>query len=126
MDAGRVLRLEARLRRRSLELREEIARSLHPAGSPEAGLADRRDAAHDDALAALARELDAASVERDGDELRAVEEALRRVVTGTYGTCVACGEPIEPARLDAIPHAPRCTACAERGEREHGATVSRM
>lgn len=126
MEGSHVFRLEARLRRRSSELRGEIARSLHPEGSAEAGLADRRDEPEDDAVAALAHELDAASIERDGEELRAVEDALLRIEAGTYGACVVCGEPIEPARLEAVPHASRCTACAQRGEREHGATVSRM
>lgn len=45
-------------------------------------------------------------------ELRAIDAALARVAAGTFGTCVNCGDPIAAERLDAVPHAPRCQACA--------------
>lgn len=45
-------------------------------------------------------------------ELRAIDAALARVAAGTFGTCVNCGDPIAAERLDAVPHAPRCRACA--------------
>ncbi len=50
--------------------------------------------------------------------LEEVEAALQRIVAGTFGSCVDCQQPIEPARLDAIPHAPRCITCARRHEQE--------
>ncbi|MEZ5144989.1 MAG: TraR/DksA C4-type zinc finger protein [Acidimicrobiales bacterium] len=37
------------------------------------------------------------------DQLADVEGALARLDDGTYGHCQACGEPIEPARLEAMP-----------------------
>jgi RNA polymerase-binding transcription factor DksA len=46
------------------------------------------------------------------ESLDDVEEALRRVAEGTYGRCERCGNPIEEARLDAMPTAKRCLACA--------------
>jgi RNA polymerase-binding transcription factor DksA len=45
-------------------------------------------------------------------EIRAIEAALLRLDDGTYGICVACGDPISEARLDVLPYAPRCGACA--------------
>jgi len=120
MRVARIAHAEALLRRRARELREEIVRSLHPADARGAGLADHRDETDDEAVAALAREIDAASVERDGAELRAVEEALRRIEAGTYGTCSECGEPIAPERLEAVPHAARCAPCESREERAAG------
>lgn len=42
--------------------------------------------------------------------------ALERVRAGTYGTCVRCGEPIAPARLEAIPHAAACIGCQNHAE----------
>lgn len=62
--------------------------------------------------------------EREGDEvledlgkaglqeLRAIAAALHRIETGEFGYCVACGEAIAPARLEVVPHAPRCARCA--------------
>lgn len=43
-----------------------------------------------------------------------VDAALARVAAGTYGVCTACGQPIDPARLEARPAAARCIACASR------------
>jgi RNA polymerase-binding transcription factor DksA len=56
------------------------------------------------ALAALLRQA------RDG--LREIELALARVADGTYGRCLSCGGPIDPARLEARPVARTCIACA--------------
>lgn len=46
------------------------------------------------------------------------DAALERIRTGTYGRCEACGEPIEVARLEAVPTARRRVACQERLERQ--------
>jgi RNA polymerase-binding transcription factor DksA len=78
------------------------------------------------------RELDApidadfeeSASEREGDEVlegignagllevKMINAALRRIEDGTFGTCVACGEPIATKRLEAVPHAARCHNCA--------------
>jgi DnaK suppressor protein len=49
--------------------------------------------------------------------LARIERALSKLADGTYGTCDACGAPIEPARLRARPDSVLCLACAaaERG-----------
>lgn len=49
--------------------------------------------------------------------LEEVNEALGRIDEGTFGQCANCGKPIAKARLDAIPYARRCRACAEKEER---------
>jgi RNA polymerase-binding transcription factor DksA len=46
-------------------------------------------------------------------EIRMIEAALRRIAGGSYGICVACGDPISEARLDIVPHTPTCRACAQ-------------
>ena len=45
------------------------------------------------------------------------ERALARIVSGTYGVCESCGEPIGKARLQAFPRATLCVACKQREER---------
>lgn len=60
---------------------------------------------------------DLALRERSRAELVRVDAALRRLDGGTYGTCVSCGNPIAPERLDAIPWAPTCIDCARKGNR---------
>ena len=50
----------------------------------------------------------------DAKILTAIEEALVRIDKGIYGTCRDCGEPIAPARLNAIPWTRVCISCKER------------
>lgn len=45
--------------------------------------------------------------------LAAVDAALERVRSGTYGICRQCGEPIAPARLEALPATTACITCAQ-------------
>lgn len=41
-------------------------------------------------------------------ELAELEEAVKRVDSGSYGNCEACGKPIGEARLEALPTARFC------------------
>ena len=50
----------------------------------------------------------------DAKILQAIEEALQRMDKGTYGICRDCGEPIAPARLNAIPWTRVCITCKEK------------
>jgi RNA polymerase-binding transcription factor DksA len=43
--------------------------------------------------------------ERAQRELEQVDMALARLENGTYGLCAACGRPIDPERLEALPWA---------------------
>lgn len=44
--------------------------------------------------------------------LARTERALQKLDEGTYGTCDACGQPIAPARLEAMPESVHCVPCA--------------
>lgn len=50
-----------------------------------------------------------------------VDDALRRIVEGTYGICTECEQPIGYARMQAQPTAKLCIACQERMEHRPGA-----
>jgi len=54
---------------------------------------------------------DLALREKDELHLEAVEAALARIDAGTFGTCVRCGRPIAPERLEALPWAAHCIDC---------------
>jgi len=43
--------------------------------------------------------------------LEQVGHALARLDNGVYGDCVACGDPVGSARLDARPETPFCVDC---------------
>lgn len=49
--------------------------------------------------------------------LARVERGLAKLDEGTYGLCDSCGKPISAARLDAIPSAVLCIACATMQQR---------
>jgi len=50
----------------------------------------------------------------DAKILQAIDEALNRIEKGTFGICRDCGEPISPARLNAIPWTRVCITCKEK------------
>ena len=49
--------------------------------------------------------------------LQQVRAALQRIEDGTYGYCIDCGRPIDPARLDAVPWTPYCREDQEKHDR---------
>lgn len=71
----------------------------------------------DRAASALAREFSFSLTENEGKLLRLIDEALQRLSAGKYGLCVHCGQPIEKARLAAVPWARHCLACQELQDR---------
>ena len=46
------------------------------------------------------------------NEVEAIRAALARIASGTFGTCLKCGEAISQERLDVLPHTPICRNCA--------------
>jgi RNA polymerase-binding transcription factor len=50
----------------------------------------------------------------DAKILQAIEEALFRMEKGQYGICRDCGDPISPARLEAIPWTRVCITCKQK------------
>jgi RNA polymerase-binding transcription factor DksA len=70
------------------------------------------------------REKDLSILEQVEAELGDIEHALARISDGSYGTCEACGRPIDEARLEALPATRFCLddqAAAERQARAAGA-----
>lgn len=117
--------IETRLRHRYEEIWSDIRRELgkhdeqryrdlvQGAGDPE-----------DDATANLLVDLNLSEVDRDVEELRAVQGALGRLRRGEYGRCQNCGQQISPARLEALPHAALCIDCQTRAEQSRVSTPS--
>jgi RNA polymerase-binding protein DksA len=71
----------------------------------------------DSATATLNREIDYTLEENSEHLLAAINQALQRIETGTYGTCGRCGKSIAEERLEAIPYANRCIDCKRLEER---------
>ncbi len=68
------------------------------------------------------REYLSSLISQDIEEMAEVNEALKRILDGTYGICVDCGDPIPEPRLEAMPTASRCVKCQEAHERRKNAT----
>ena len=62
---------------------------------------------------------------QEQDALHEIEEALLRIDSGEYGICQGSGQPIPPARLEAMPFA-RCTVdYQEKLDQEQAAGIHR-
>ena len=57
-----------------------------------------------------------ALIEARNNARNQLDEALRRLDEGLFGTCDNCGRDIGEARLQAMPFARRCIACQEEVE----------
>jgi len=97
-------------RARELEDEIEAKRAADEPGSD--AVADQKDQA-ERSTEALTRD---AEVERDRGELLEIAQARQRLAEGSYGICLACGEPIDPRRLLVQPTALRCIACQASAE----------
>jgi len=62
---------------------------------------------------------DLALLERDAFRLERIRAALKRMETGEYGRCQACGAPIPAKRLEAMPTAEYCVAHEPRQDISH-------
>ena len=84
-------------------------------GELVSGSADQHMA--DTATETVDREIDYTLEEHDERLLEAIDAALVRIDTDTFGRCVNCGGPIAPERLEAMPWATLCIECKRREER---------
>jgi RNA polymerase-binding transcription factor DksA len=108
-----LLELHNKLRQRKGDLHQQ-AREEMPVYSEH--MADAGTDAYDQDFA-----LSMASSEQNA--IYEIEDAIRRIKSGTFGICEMTGKPIEPARLTAIPWT-RFSADAER-ELERSGEVGR-
>lgn len=108
--------LEACRRRLLDERRRAVKQFLDTEGALHELVGDREveimDRVQGEVWEQMLRSLD----ERDRQELEEIQAALDRIAAGTYGRCQDCGQPIAPARLEALLTARRCTACQDEQE----------
>lgn len=96
---GTLERLRRDYRQRAEAIRDDLARPHDADATERAG-----ERQNDEVLQALLAEAE--------EGLRQVERARQRLAEGRYGLCRRCGQPIEPARLAALPVAELCLHCA--------------
>lgn len=120
LDARQLDELKSSMLRRTRQLREEIRQTLLKSDTERyLRIADDVRDLEDESFADLMVDVNLAEIDRDLDELRAIEAAMRRLADGSYGDCEQCGSPIEFRRLQAAPFASRCFDCQSSYERTH-------
>jgi DnaK suppressor protein len=120
LDAGQIEELRSAMHKRAGELREEIRQTLKKSDSEQyAQIANEVRDLEDESFADLIVDVNLAEIDRDLDELRAVESALESIREGRYGQCEDCGLTIEFHRLQLTPSATRCFDCQSSFERTH-------
>lgn len=101
--------LERLLRRNEDELvaRRQLLRDDIPAEAAQ--VRDSAESCSD----TFAEDVGAAVLEVTARTVQGIEDALRRLATGHYGSCADCGRRIPPQRLRAVPFAARCRDCQQ-------------
>jgi len=101
-------RLESEQKRLISEL-EQLKASARPTNERREGSPfGKRE---EEATETLELETRLALEKRVRDQLAEIERALSKFENGTYGLCDICGQPIDPARLEALPQANLCLSC---------------
>ena len=109
-------------RERLLSQQQQIERRIFRIGSDLYDMESERDIERTDHVQEEAvNDTMMALDERSRHLIEEIQAALGRIGDGTYGDCEVCGEPINPARLEALPIARRCVRCQE--EAEHAAKL---
>jgi len=110
---------EERMRRALLARRAKIAGNDRDLGADEQALLDddKTDLV-DHAQGAAASEVVLNLDDKDRQQLGEIDAALERLAEGQYGVCAECEEEIPRGRLEVLPEARACAACAEGPARQ--------
>lgn len=113
MSAPDLEHFRERLRRLRAELEAVAEDSMDAATTVELDQSRVGRLSRMDALQAqnMAQE----TARRRQQQLVRIEGALRRIEAGDYGECFACGDDIDPARLEFDPTTTRCVSCKDAG-----------
>jgi DnaK suppressor protein len=109
--------LAARLRTQRQLLSAQLRGRLHRGEDGQEMTLANYFAHQDDAAESnQLNDIDIAELDHDLRELKAVDLALQRIVSGSYGRCDCCGEDIAEERLLAQPSARLCLPCQKASE----------
>jgi len=113
-ERARIEELRTAANRLTADAQEATERELSSAEQHPAELASET----------IGLELDHSVAQHADLELAELEEAVKRVDNGKYGTCEACGQEISEARLEAIPTARFCIE--DQAKRVRGSSDRRV
>ncbi len=120
LSEDQLAQLKQALQQRYLELQEDVRGELERSGDQRyIDLAGKVGDVGDDSVADMLVDIDTAIVDRQVQEMRAIETSLKRLAALNFGDCADCAGEIGFARLLAYPTAQRCTTCQSRHEKTH-------
>ncbi|MES2400849.1 MAG: TraR/DksA family transcriptional regulator [Pseudomonadota bacterium] len=106
--------LEAREARLSESLRQPLEQIISASSDPTHEVWDFKDAASQESELAISE----SQAGRSAIELKEVQDARQRIRQGSFGLCCDCGEPVDLARLMAVPATRFCLNCQSRHEKQ--------
>ncbi len=120
LTEDQLAQLKTALQQRYLELREEVRGESERSGDQRyVDLAGSAADVGDDSVADLLLDINTAMVDRQVNEMREVEAALKRLAELNFGDCIDCGGEIGFDRLIAYPTAQRCIRCQSLHEKTY-------
>ena len=109
MDPARLAEAKAVISARIEETRQAVAEQE----------SDARAIAPDNAIGRISRmgamydkQINEATLQRAKDRLAKLEYVLDHIDTPEFGRCEFCSQPIQPARIMAMPESTTCVRCA--------------
>ena len=120
LTQGQITELRQHLQQRHAALRAEIREELLALDeSRYIDLAGRVRDSGEESVADLLVDMGIARIDRQVNEVREIEAALRRIDLGIYGVCRDCDGEIGYERLQSQPMAERCVTCQAQFERSY-------
>ncbi|MGH7822744.1 MAG: TraR/DksA family transcriptional regulator [Candidatus Binatia bacterium] len=108
------------LRRKRAELVEALERQLGARlGEDALESLDEAIEIGDRSVLVHGQDVELGMLQLKREELRQVDEALRRLRSGDYGSCRSCEAEIDEERLKIVPFATLCVDCKRREEVEN-------
>ena len=100
-----------------LEQHSELTRAMDKAHKEIRALANSASAdVVDESCGNASKEAIFSTYSQSRAQLRRIEAALKRISTGDFGVCAACGSAISLKRLQAMPSVNNCIECQQQSE----------
>ena len=112
----KLIALGTRLRGAAAQLAEEALHST--GGESSGGLSNAPLHPADLGTDNFEQELSLGLIENHAQAITEIEDALERISQGAFGKCEECGAAIAKGRLDALPYARHCVACARKFQQQ--------
>jgi DnaK suppressor protein len=101
------------------DMKRQLMKEMHGRVKEESeGLKDEGRDTYDLASDERDREINFILNDREREKLVAIDDALQRIGTKTYGICESCEGEIQLGRLKILPFTRLCVKCQEENERE--------